>query len=66
MIFRCYGFRRLGKPSSSLKVTFINDVKRRSFSKIFKKIINGDRINKSEQNLRFGAQVLFKDVEWRE
>ncbi|MDN2668212.1 hypothetical protein OW495_15890, partial [Vibrio sp. 14N.309.X.WAT.E.F5] len=37
LIFRYSGFRRLGKPSSSLKVTFNNGSKSRSFRKTFKK-----------------------------
>ncbi|PNQ54285.1 hypothetical protein C1141_16670 [Vibrio agarivorans] len=31
--FPCCGFRCLGKPSSSLKVTFINGADKKSFSK---------------------------------
>ncbi|WP_219602278.1 hypothetical protein, partial [Vibrio parahaemolyticus] len=48
-IFRCSGFRRLGKPSSSLKVTSINDTKFRSFRKKFKKITLRDLAKKIEE-----------------
>ncbi|OUJ39451.1 hypothetical protein BTZ05_19300 [Vibrio parahaemolyticus] len=50
MIFRCSGFRRLGKPSSSLKVTSINDTKFRSFRKKFKKITLRDLAKKLKKS----------------
>jgi hypothetical protein len=57
-MFRGSGFRRLGKPSSSLKVTFINGAasdflrkKIRFFEKKFVWERNSDEVNKKAKKL---------------
>ncbi|AIV06391.1 hypothetical protein LA59_13310 [Vibrio harveyi] len=70
MIFRCSGFRRLGKPSSSLKVTFINgaypDFFRKKFRYFLKNFIwrgNRDEADKKAKKLQIIAKASFLAVD---
>uniref|UniRef100_UPI003075DACA hypothetical protein n=1 Tax=Vibrio cholerae TaxID=666 RepID=UPI003075DACA len=64
------GFRRLGKPSSSLKVTFINGAQPDFFREFFgffcKKFVwkgNRDEADKKAKKLQFFAKASFRAVD---